>query len=255
MLKHLRACVIEDPVVRLDEFGGDFELDVRSDLFSRVATNGYYEPELADRCRSWADTTRDALDVGANVGFFTCMLARTLPSRRVLAIEPTPAALARLRRNIKRNGVADRVAIFSGAAADEGGQLTMNTVPGREEYSSLGALLHPSIGQADTTTIAIEARTVDQLVAEHGLVPGFIKIDVEGAEARVLRGAVETLRSHRPVVMAELSDTLLRVAGSSAREVVKFMDGHGYNVVDPLNPERPAFIRDFGEMLCLPRVG
>ena len=131
--------------------------------------------------------------------------------------------------------------------------MEINTVAGREEYSSIGALVHPSIQGAGRQTQRVASTTIDDLVRIHGIHPGFIKIDVEGAEHRVLRGADAALRTHRPVVLSELSTTLLAQNGSSAAEVVAYMESRGYDVVDPLNPSGRFVAREFGDMLCVPR--
>src|SRR6187399_379967 len=104
VIRNLRDALAADPIVHLEEFEGDFALDPRSHLFARIASEGHYEPELAACCVARLDSARDALDIGANVGFYANLIARRLgSSRRVLAVEPTPNALARLRANVERN--------------------------------------------------------------------------------------------------------------------------------------------------------
>ncbi len=253
VVRNLRRVVAEDPVIHLPEFEGTFCVDSRSDLFGRIARDGHYEPELAAICLRYLDRTRDAIDIGANVGFYTNLLAKELSGRRVLAVEPTSNALRRLRMNLQRNGVSDRTLVFEGVASDTVGSTTINTIVGREEYSSVGAMVHPSIQHAQYEQQRVAATTVDALVESHGLRPGFMKIDVEGFEHAVLRGASRTLHEHQPVVLSELSDTLLRRNGSSAAAVVQFMRDHDYDVFDPMNPGARFVGRAFGDMVCIPR--
>jgi FkbM family methyltransferase len=252
LVRTLQERLAEDPVVEVKEFQGTFLLDRRSHLFARVASEGAYEPELAAVCAANLDPTRDAIDVGANVGFYTNLMARQLRGRRVLAIEPTPNALSRLKHNLERNGVAERTIVFEGIAADREGVRRLNIVVGKEEYSSVGALAHPSIHEERSETREVQASTIDALVQRHGLDPGFIKIDVEGAEYEVLRGAEATLKKHRPIVLSELSAALLQSNGSSAAAVIEFMRRLAYRIVDPLHPGRRFVARDYGDMLCLP---
>lgn len=252
VVKNLQERLAEDPVVHVKEFQGTFLMDRRSDLFARLASEGVYEPVLAAVCTANLDTTRDAIDVGANVGFYTNLIARQLESARVLAIEPTANALAKLRSNIERNGIGARTLVFAGIASDREGTRRLNTVVGKEEYSSIGTLAHPSILNEQFETSEVQSSTIDALVRHHGLDPGFIKIDVEGAEYEVLRGAESTLRNHRPVVLSELSTALLRHNGTSAAEVVAYLQRLGYRVVDPLHPDEPFAEREYGDMLCVP---
>src|SRR5262245_1213627 len=138
MFENLQDCLAEDPVVQLKEFEGSFLVDRRSHLFMFVLFDGAYEPVLAAACVAHLDPQRDAIDVGANVGFYTNLMAKHLPSRRVLAIEPAASALAKLRSNMDRNAIGARTIVFEGAAADRVGTRTLHMVAGKEEYSSLG---------------------------------------------------------------------------------------------------------------------
>ena len=263
--ERLRDLLDEDPVIRVPEFEGSFRVDARSHLFMRALLDGEYEPALAGLCREFVDGGRDAVDVGANVGFFSVLLARHLPGRRVLAAEPSATVLPRLRENLARNGVADRVVVFEGAVSDRAGRAELSGVEGKEEYGTIGRPAHPAMWAdaadrgAAVRSAAVEARTLDALVDEHGLAPGFVKLDVEGAEHLVVGGAGRTLRDHRPVVLSELNDRLLRANGSSAMEVVGAFRRAGYRVLDPFAPGRPEATRDqletphaLEEVLCVP---
>jgi FkbM family methyltransferase len=252
LAENLEKCLAEDPIVRLEEFQGTFLLDRRSHLFARVVSDGFYEPELAAVCVANLDATRDAIDVGANAGLYTNLMARQLRGGRVLAIEPAANALAKLRSNLKRNGIEARTLVFEGAVSDRDCTRTLKIVAGKEEYSSVGTMAHPSIVSEQFETIDVQATTIDALVQRHALDPGFIKIDVEGAEHDVLRGAEATLREHRPVVLSELSAHLLAHNGTSASAVVEHMQRLGYRVTDPLNPDGRFSVRDYGDMLCVP---
>jgi FkbM family methyltransferase len=252
LLDALVARLAEDPLLRIDEFEGVFSLDRRSDLFRRVILEGGYEPRLVRQFLAHVDRERDVLDVGANVGFFSVLAAKTISARRVVAVEPTPNALSRLRRNLALNGVDPKVLVFEGVLAAAPGSLEIHYVEGMEEYSSLGQIAHPAVEGSAVRSKTVEATTVDELVSRTGIDPGFIKIDVEGMEHVVLAGATAVLERRRPVVMTELSDVLLRKNGSSAAEVVGRMRRLGYRVVDPLWPSVAPGLRDFGDMLCIP---
>jgi len=253
VLENLGEMLCEDPVVRVPEFKGRFAMGRQSALFRRLAMTRSYEPELASICADHLIAGRDAIDVGANIGMYSVLMAKSLPGRRVLAIEPTPGALNNLRKNLALNAVADRVQVYAGAASDRAGSADIKVVAGREEYSSLGELSHPSIVGAAFESIQVPMASIDMLVRDAGLSPGFIKIDVEGMEHVVLRGARETLAHHRPIVLAELSEPLLRRNASSAREVLEFLCALGYGVSDPLEPEAVVGNRAFGDVLGVPR--
>ena len=93
-------------------------------------------------------------------GFHTIMLAKRLNGGRVLAVEPTRNALARLRRNIALNNTGGNTLVFEGAVSNSVGMNEINTIDGREEYSSLGAMTHPQITGAAIVKECIETRTL-----------------------------------------------------------------------------------------------
>ena len=250
----IAGTLAEDPCIRVAEFGGEFFVDARSALFRRVVrSGGLYEPELSALCASRIDPERDVLDVGANIGFHAVLFGRGVTRGRVLAVEPTARAFARLERNVARNGVDDRVILHRGAVSDAAGHLEIKTVPGREEFSTLGELAHPAVAGEDFLVERVTTTPLDELVERHGLSPGFMKVDVEGAEHLVFGGAERVLAEHRPVILSELSDALLARNGSSAAEVIARIEGHGYTVTDPFGRGGASVGRDFGDILCVPR--
>jgi FkbM family methyltransferase len=241
----------DDPVIRVREFDGFFSIDARSDLFFRMLQYKSYEPDLAYCCLKYLDRNRDAIDVGANIGFFTVMFAKNL--RRVLSIEPTRGAIERLLRNIDLNSVNEKVDVFEGAASNQTGTIEVNTIEGKEEYSSLGKMKHPSISGASYSVERAPSTTIDELVAQGSYDPGFIKIDVEGVEHLVLEGAQHVLAKKRPVILSEISGFLLEENGSSAKEVISLIKRHDYDVYDPVNPTAKPGTKDFGNILCFPK--
>jgi FkbM family methyltransferase len=223
-----------------------------SDLFRIAASTGSYEPKLAEVCASQLSVDRDAIDIGANVGFYTVLFAQLLPNRRVLSIEPAERALARLQVNLELNGVRDRVVVFSGVASSRKGEARLHTVVGREEYSSLGSMTHPRICGSACAVVPVACETIDNLVHEHGLDPGFVKLDVEGMEHAVLDGMRDVLQNKRPTILLELLDPLLRRNGSSSRQVIDFLRSYGYDVSDPTDLTSDVGNWTCGELLCVP---
>ncbi|MGE5294463.1 MAG: FkbM family methyltransferase [Solirubrobacterales bacterium] len=242
-----------DPLVALPEFEGEFVLDVRSDVLKRLLMKGHYEPGVAACCRRFLRPDRDAVDVGANVGFYSVLFAKRIsPGRRVLAVEPIPEAVAKLKLNLQRNGVTERVLIHEGAASDEEGPCDLTTVDGKSEYSTLGRLAHASVATAVGRAVSVPGICLDALVQQRILDPGFLKIDVEGAELKVLRGATRLLEEKRPNILIEVHRYLLEEAGDSANQVLEFLREHGYGLFNPERPDRPPVQKDCFPVLCLP---
>jgi FkbM family methyltransferase len=128
-------------------------------------------------------------DIGAHVGYYS-LLASTLsgPGGKVVAFEPNPNNLRFLRQHVRMNRLRT-VDVLPVALCDREGEemFEFGTGSGTGRLGSAGDL------RVITTTL-------DAVVAELGVTPGFLKIDVEGAEARLLEGGMQTLRSARPVV-------------------------------------------------------
>lgn len=229
--------------VSMDDFGGVFEFDVRSDILKRIILSREYERDNLALAAEHLDASRDVVDVGANCGLFSVYFARHIsPGRRVLAVEPTPNALRLLAANLQNNGVADSVIVYRGVAASAPGVYDLRVVTGKEEYSTLGRNVDPTHAYSrPTEDLRVAGNTVDALVQEFGLAPGFMKIDAEGAEYLVLQGAQATLRLHHPVILAEVVDDYLVHSGHSARQVVDSLQRLGYTVKDVSTDEPPLF--------------
>jgi FkbM family methyltransferase len=161
-----------------------------------------------------------AIDVGANIGFFTEKFARWVHGGgKVLAIEPERDNADWLVRRLGKQGLAARVVVKHGAAADADGQLQLavnRRHPGDHRLSDRG----------ETT---VRGWRLDSLVAEAGSPRvGLIKIDVQGAEMRVLAGADATLRRCRPAVFVEVDARALKGFGASAADLLDYLEARGY---------------------------
>lgn len=249
--RNIRTLFAEPPLLRVPEFRGEFRVASTSDTFLRLLTRGKYEPILADVFCRLSDRNRDVVDVGANVGFFA-VLAANVTRGRVLAIEPTERALSMLKMNLEHNGVSDRVSVFEGAASDKAGEAPLNYLSGKEEYSSVGPLAHPS-ATGGASRVYVPTDTVDHLAHRYSIEPGLIKIDVEGFEYSVLSGALEILSNFRPVVLCEFSPRLLNANNVDQADVLGIFREREYHLIDPVMPGVALGKRPFGDLLAVPK--
>jgi FkbM family methyltransferase len=159
------------------------------------------------------------VDVGANIGFFTVRFAQWVTGGgRVVAIEPERTNFERLQHALRKRGLLDRVETIQAVAAESEGVLRLAVNP-----------LHPADHRIASTGLEVKALTLDQVLAAHAWPPvALIKIDVQGAEHRVLSGARETLRRLRPSVLVEVDDQALRAMNTSAEAVLQFFAQAGY---------------------------
>lgn len=254
ILHNLSEILVNDPIIQINKFEGVFEVDAKSDIFSRIALEREYESELVDICLKYIDLDRDIVDVGGNIGLFTVLFAKNVgETRRVVSVEPTEGALKHLYKNLDLNKVSNKVEVFEGAISDKKGTGEIVTIKGKEEYSSLGEIKHPSAENETYTTEKINLITLDELTEEKKLRPGFIKVDVEGFEHLVFRGSSRTLENDRPIIVSELSNVLLRKNGSSSEEVVELIKSKGYDIYDPIYPSKKLVLKDYGDIICFPK--
>lgn len=243
----------EDPVIQLDEFNGCFEIGKESTILRRILTYGHYEPEIVSQCQKYINPNLDAIDIGANVGFYSVLFAKVINAdRKVLAIEPTREVFQRLCHNLNKNNVFDKVETFKGVVSNSSTSIQLNSIVGNEEYSSIGVMEHPSIKGKEFITYEVDSQTLDNLVTSFQLQPGFIKIDVEGAEKMVLDGAFETIKTYKPVILAEVSNILLERNGSSSLEVLSFLEDFGYKIINAKSPGEPIAKKAICDILCIP---
>lgn len=149
--------------------------------------------------------SRVVLDVGANTGVYALVASAIPGGRVVVAFEPHPANVARLRENVRLNNAL--VTVVAAAAGDEPGSVSF-TVPDDGSLSNVSSVCGDfSRAFYDVTykDILVPQVTVDAEVERLGLgTVDLIKIDVESYELPVLRGPQEVLARDRPVVLAEV---------------------------------------------------
>jgi FkbM family methyltransferase len=136
-----------------------------------------------------------AWDIGAHAGFFSVLLSRLVgDSGSVLAFEPEPENAARLVANLEANGCTN-VEVHAAAVSDAVSRQGF----ARHQSSLEGALTDTSTQGGTVTTT-----TIDAIVASGAPAPSIMKIDVEGAEGRVIAGGRRTIAAHRPAITIEV---------------------------------------------------
>lgn len=178
--------------------GETVDLRYREDLGTLVLFHGGYEDrEIAELCKYVPDGGI-VFDVGANIGLSALEFARNAgPSGKVFAFEPHPDTAAWLRTNLDRNGVTN-VEIVQSAVGAELGTITRNE--SAEATLSSATLVPRNL----VRSFDVPLTTVDKAWTDAGKpVVSAFKIDVEGGELAVLRGATELLARDHPAILLE----------------------------------------------------
>ena len=127
------------------------------------------------------------VDVGANIGSYT-LIASEQPGATVISLEPNPTAFAKLKRNVELNNRPNVVAINCGASSCRGFIYMTNN-----GSSPINQIINDHLSNRSTIEVSID--TVDGICAALYQTPTLIKIDVEGHELEVLKGATNCLSS------------------------------------------------------------
>jgi FkbM family methyltransferase len=218
-----------------DPWGHLVEADL-SDYMERAGFFGAHSPVLLRRLRQVVRRGDWVVDVGANVGLVTSALCAYVgPGGNVSAVEPLPANVAKLEALKAANGL-DQLTVFPVALSSERatGRLRL-PITGGSGWGSFVATWETA-GEVEVPTCPL-----DELVAE-ARAPRplrLVKLDAEGYEPQILRGATRTLSSDRPLVLCEFNDVLLHHAGTSSRQLLASFEELGYRPVPVGGRRRP----------------
>ena len=246
------AVLLDNPPLRLKSCRHGLMLFHRNDRYvgRSLDTYGEYSEFEAQLFRHILRPGMVALDIGANIGAFTIVMARAVfPGGSVVAIEAQRVLHQMLCANIALNGIRNVRALHAGAGGARG--TARAPLIDFATSSNFGGLALAKSGAGEP----VEIVPIDDIPIE---ACHFIKIDVEGMEADVLAGAAATIARHRPVLYVENAYT------DKSPALIAQLQALGYRLyrhVPPLfNPANPFHeARDIFDgivsynMLCVPR--
>jgi FkbM family methyltransferase len=194
------------------------------------------------------------MDVGANLGLYSLLISRAVgPSGKVYAFEPVPEIFARLKEHIALNNATNVIPVPI-ALSDEKGKAKMSVRGGE---SSLFRRVSDEFVEVPTERLNdfVEREGIGRVDA--------IKLDVEGAELHVIRGADKTIRRFKPIMMVEINPDTLKAAGTTPQELFDAIVSYGYKahvirkgkavpVTQPVKPKRRGIGIFFDDYLFLP---
>ncbi len=187
--------------LRLTVPGGDY-------ILTAGLIGGFYESIELDLFERLAEASRTIVDVGANIGIYSCVGAAHLPADgHLIAFEPVPANLNLLHHNLVQNGLSDRVTAEPLAVSDTAGNTVIHLAPSSGNHS-----LAARVAGDSGTSLPVRVTTLDEYVGTDRHVD-LLKVDVEGYDGYVLRGAIRVLREHRPTLLVEFVPAHLHKAG------------------------------------------
>jgi FkbM family methyltransferase len=180
------------------------------------------EPEI-EHLETFVAEGATVLDIGVHLGQYAENLAGLVgPTGHVVGIEPVPEFVTYLRTAITALNLP--VEIIEGAASDHAGSTTMHIPVVDGNQVPAHASIHPHSGQSYRSFETTLVRLDDLDLSERPI--SFVKIDVEGHELQVLKGAADLIRKHRPVLLVEIEH---RHSAAPIEETFKFLEELGYS--------------------------
>jgi len=219
--------------------GINYELDLTEVIDSAIYYNHNREPHTLNALKKLCKPGMTVFDIGANVGSHTLPIAKCVNEQgKVYAFEPVPWALGKLRKNLGLNHFNN---IFIQPIAlsdyiDENAEFSLRAsfkTTSEKPVDEDGSLNHNWWNACEKVKVSVE--TLDNFVARKNIAKlDVIKLDVDGFEVKVLKGAKKTLKSLKPVILMELAPSWLKAKGDGVDELLLLFKGYGYRFYDEI---------------------
>jgi len=185
-------------------------------------------------------------DVGANNGFIATQLAQLLRDRhpRIFAFEPVPPTFAQLQLSIDQLDLKKAILPIACAISDSPGICSISYDPRQSIFAQIGnGKLNPRVGSHSSLAVTI---TLDEVVDSLAVKPSLIKLDVEGFEPRVLRGAQKLIASDEPpAVCFEWNPLTMSEAKTSSDDLLRALAHYRFYYINDFEGQK----RPFGQFL------
>jgi FkbM family methyltransferase len=241
-----RAIVVRDGIT--------YDLDLAQGIDFAIFLGNIYERQTKAALRKLVSPGSLVLDIGANIGAHTLHLAKLAgPTGRVMAFEPTDYAFRKLSRNLELNpSLAARVQAYHCFLTASDGTSVPDAIYSSWPLEKQAGLHAKHLGREMKTEQA-QARSLDSMLSEHAdRKVQLVKLDVDGFECDVLRGATAMLRDAHPVFVMELAPYVLEERGSSLDELLSFFVPNGYVFYDEQTQKPlPASARELQRMIAI----
>ena len=192
-----------------------------SSIIKQLALDKIREVEATKTTQNLLKKNDVVLEIGANIGYYALMEAKIVGDKgKIYAIEPEPHNVEMLRKNVDINNYSDIIDVFPLAVSDKDSFVNLQV----SKFSNR----HILSTKSDTNTIKIRSVTIDSFLIDKRT-PKLIRMDVEGAELAVIKGASKTLQNNLKIFM-EIHPRELREFGGDARELLHLLKKHSFKL-------------------------
>jgi FkbM family methyltransferase len=200
-------------------------------FFPRYAGGELHERTVTEMLLKSVEGAQCFVDVGANLGWYTCLASKHMPEGKVYGFEMDDLNYALLLKNIAINNL-NNVEAYNIAVSD----LSSGVVSYKREHNSPSPVFSLYTGDTDqentANLISVSAITLDGFFENKRPMPDVIKIDVEGAEMKVLRGMKRVMTECRPTLFLEIHTLDLPAFDSSYADILSLLFEYGYETFE-----------------------
>lgn len=219
-----------------------FYVDVMDKRVTPIDTFNFdvYERQDSEMLFKLLKNGDNIFDIGANIGWYSCHMAKKLPNSKIYAFEPIPETFEKLRQNVELNKL-ENVVLNNIAFSSKVEKMTFFYSPlvtGASSSQNITESENMSklVCNADTIDNYISVKNIDKL--------DLIKCDVEGGEFFVFKGGERTIREFKPVIFTEMLRKWASKFGYSPNDIISFFTTFGYK----------CYVSDAGNLREIERV-
>lgn len=211
--------------------GIKFEIDISEGIDLNLFLLGNFQKHVYKNAISHIKQDAAIIDVGGNVGAISLFLAKDIKQGHVYAFEPTTFALDKFQRNIELNpDLASRITLYQSFVSSQNEEASA-----LEAYSSWkldeGTKKHAVHGGTIMSSENVPSTTIDSFCKSNNILRiDFIKIDTDGHEYDVLKGAKETIRKYKPDVVFEVGLYILEEQSINFIDILSFFEAIQYEI-------------------------
>jgi FkbM family methyltransferase len=191
-----------------------------------ITRNQQYDLQTKQIIQKVCNVNSNTIDVGTHEGSILDLLIQQSPDGFHFGFEPIPVLQKKLTASYANN---DHVKLFELAVTDTAGETAFNYVLSNPSYSGIKKRKYDR-GHETDTTIIVKTNTLDAVVLPFYQKINFIKIDVEGGEMAVLKGAKELIKRDQPVIVFECGIGGTDIYNTTPAELYDFFSELGYHI-------------------------
>ncbi|MBT7557038.1 FkbM family methyltransferase [Candidatus Woesearchaeota archaeon] len=181
------------------------------------------ESDMIEKLIFFGDEKKSFFDIGANIGWYSIMAAKSNRNILVNSFEPIPKTFASLKGNVKLNALPN-ISIHNFGFSDKEGEFDFYYYPeGSGNASSANVT-----GRSDIEVVKCKVKTLDEYVDENNIQIDFIKCDVEGAELLVFKGGINAIKKNKPIIFSEILRKWSSKFNYHSNDIIELFKSVGY---------------------------